>query len=58
MLPGVAGIELTVTAKVCAVDEPQPLFAVTETFPLVELAVVVMLVVVDIPDQPEGNVHV
>lgn len=58
MLPGVAGIEVTVTASVCADDEPQLLFVVTETLPLVELAVAVMFVVVDVPDHPEGNVHV
>jgi hypothetical protein len=38
--------------------EPQELFAVTETLPLVVLAVVEILYVVLVPDQPEGNVQV
>lgn len=58
MLPGVAGSVFEVTASVCAVDEPQELLAVTVIFPLVALAVTVMLVVVDVPAHPDGNVHV
>ena len=57
-MPGVTGIELTVTAIVCAVLLPHPLLAVTVTFPLVALAVAPMLVVVEVPVQPEGKPHV
>ena len=55
---GVDGMPFTVTAKICAVEAPQALLAVTETFPLVALAVAVIEVVVDVPVQPPGNVHV
>lgn len=48
----------TTTASVLTDDKPQELFAVTLIFPLVELAVVVMLLVVDVPVQPDGNVQV
>lgn len=58
IVPGVAGIEVTVTVSVCAVDEPQELFADTEIVPPIEFAVAAMLVVVDVPDQPPGSVHV
>ena len=58
IVPGVAGAVFTVTDNVCAVDEPQVLFAVTEILPLVEPEVAVMLFVVLVPDQPPGNVHV
>ena len=47
-----------VTASVRATDAPQVLLAVTETFPLVELATAVMELVVDVPVQPPGNAHV
>jgi hypothetical protein len=56
--PGVVGIEFTVIARVCTAEEPQALFALTVIFPPDEPAVVVMLVVVDVPVHPEGNVHV
>jgi hypothetical protein len=36
MVPGVAGMEVTVTAEVWALLVPQELPAVTETFPDVE----------------------
>ena len=49
---------LTVMAKVDAVDDPQALLAVTLTLPEVALVVVVILVVVDVPVQPPGNVQV
>ena len=58
IVPGVAGAEFTVTARVCTEDEPQVLFALTVMFPLPEPAVVLMLVVVDVPAHPEGNVQV
>jgi hypothetical protein len=40
------------------VEFPQELFAVTVIFPLVELTVTEILLVVDVPVQPPGNVHV
>jgi hypothetical protein len=52
------GVEFTVTAKVCGVEEPQVLFAVTVIFPLVELAVVVNELVVEEPVHPAGVVQV
>lgn len=58
MNPGVAGIEFTVTASVCNDEEPQPLFAFTVIFPLAALDVVLILVLVEAPDHPDGNVHV
>ena len=56
--PGVPIAPLTVMAKVDAVDDPQALLAVTLTLPEVALVVVVILVVVDVPVQPPGNVQV
>ena len=58
MAPGWAMTPDTVTDNVLGVDEPQALFAVTEMFPLVALAVVVIDVVVDVPVQPTGKVQV
>jgi hypothetical protein len=58
ILPGIAGVVLTVTAKVCGVDDPHAPLAITDIFPLELPAVVLMLVVVDVPLQPPGNVHV
>jgi hypothetical protein len=58
IVPGVEGVELTVTANVCVGDEPQLLFATTVIFPPDEPAVVLMLVVFDDPVHPEGRVHV
>ena len=57
MVPGCAGITRAVTASVLAVPFPQVLEAATETFPDVLPAVTVMLLVVEVPVQPEGNVH-
>jgi hypothetical protein len=56
--PGVAGMEFTVMANVCTGDEPQVLLAVTVTFPLVEPESAVIVLVVDVPVHPVGNVHV
>jgi hypothetical protein len=56
--PGKAGTEFTVIANVCAVEEPQALFALTVMLPLTAPAVAVILVVVEVPVQPDGNVHV
>ena len=58
IVPGVPIAPLTVMAKVLAVDDPQVLLAVTLTLPEVALVVVVILVVVDVPVQPPGNVQV
>jgi hypothetical protein len=58
IVPGVAGIEFTVTANVCAGEVPHTLSAVTVIFPLVVPAVVVIEFVVDVPLQPDGVVHV
>ena len=59
MEPGCVGVAiLTATAKVFAAELHPLLFAVTEIFPLVVLAVVLMEVVVELPVHPLGNVHV
>jgi hypothetical protein len=58
MVPGCAGAAEMVTARVEAVELPHALFAVTVTLPPVAPAVVVMLFVVLVPDQPLGNVQV
>ena len=58
MDPGVVGTPVIVTANACAADVPHALVAVTEILPPVALAVVVIDVVVDVPVQPPGNVHV
>lgn len=58
MVPGVAGMLLTVTASVLTPEDPQALFAVTVTFPLVELAVALIDVVVEVPVHPPGNTQV
>jgi hypothetical protein len=56
--PGVPGIEFTLTRKIEGVDEPQVLFAVTVILPPVIPATAVIELVVDVPDQPPGNVQV
>jgi hypothetical protein len=58
IVPGWLGMLLTVMASVCAVDDPHVLLAVTETLPLIALAVAVMEAVVEVPVQPPGNVQV
>lgn len=58
MIPGVAGVVSTTIASVATADVPQVLLAVTVTLPPVELAVTVIELVVDVPVQPLGNVHV
>ena len=55
---GVAGNAITLTAIVCAAVLLQVLLAVTLTLPPVALKVAVILLVVEVPDQPLGNVHV
>jgi hypothetical protein len=49
---------VTVTANVLGVLLPQLLFAVTLIVPLDAPTVVVIEVDVDVPVQPDGNVHV
>ena len=56
--PGRAGTVVTVTANVCAEEVPQLLPAVTETVPPADPAVVMMVLVVDVPVQPFGSDHV
>ena len=58
VIVGLEGIALTVTANDRTKDVPHALFAVTDMFPPVALAVAVIEVVVDAPVQPLGNVHV
>jgi hypothetical protein len=58
MIPGCAGTGITATDKVCAVPEPQALFAETDIKPLLVPAVAVMLLVALVPDHPPGNVQV
>jgi hypothetical protein len=55
---GCAGAVFTVTANVCVLLS-QALIAFTVMFPLCALApgVAEMLLVVELPVQPEGNVH-
>lgn len=58
MGPGVEGMLVEDTLNVLAGVEPQELFAVTEIFPPVLDATVVIDVEVDKPVQPEGRVQV
>ena len=58
MEPGVAGAVFTTMACDEAAEVPQALVAVTEILPAVALAVAVIELVVDVPVQPLGNVHV
>ena len=48
----------TVTVNVRAGDDPQVLVAITETFPLVALAVRSIELVVEVPIHPEGRAQV
>ena len=57
MEPGVVGMEFTVIACDEEAEVPQPFVAVTLMLPLVASAVALMLVVVDVPDQPPGKVQ-
>jgi hypothetical protein len=57
MVPGCPSSGVTVTARILNVPEPQALFAVTETFPLLALAVAVMEFVAEVPVHPVGMVH-
>ena len=55
--PGVVGIVVTATASVDDVVVPQELVAETVTLPEVELAVVLIELVEEVPVQPEGKVQ-
>jgi len=59
ILPGVAGAEVTVTAKLLAELVPQPLLAVTLIFPEALPKVTVMEVVPcpAVMEAPEGTAH-
>jgi hypothetical protein len=48
----------TETASMRAVPGPQSLLAVTDILPLPTPAVAITELVVEVPDHPEGNVHV
>jgi len=58
MVPGCAGERVTDTLCVLAVLVPHALEAVTEMVPPFEPAVASIDVEVELPLQPEGNVHV
>ena len=58
IVPGVPGTELVVTDNVFIADVPQILLAETETFPLVEPAVVEIVFEEEEPVHPLGNVQI
>lgn len=58
VMVGLAGVAFTVTAEIRADDCPHTLLAVTAMLPLLELAVAIIEVVVDVPVHPLGNVQV
>lgn len=58
MSPGCPGITVDETFTKLAVLEPHKLFAVTEIVPPVAPGVAVIEVEVELPVQPDGNVHV
>src|SRR4051812_45676685 len=58
IVPGCTGIDTAVTARVLADEEPQTLFAVTLTVPLLGLAVAVIAFVVLVPVQAVGRLQV
>ena len=55
--PGCNGVEPSVTLNVCAADVPQVFDAVTEIVPAIALDVVLIVLVVEVPDHPDGNVQ-
>lgn len=55
---GVEGVVPAVTESVRAAEAPQLLFAVTEIVPPDEDGVAAIVLIADVPDHPEGNVHV
>ena len=59
MVPGCEGTEeMTLTLMVCDELLPHELFAMTETVPPLAPGVAVMDVVVEVPVQPDGRLHV
>ena len=58
IVPGALGAAFTVIGNVAADELPHVLFAVTVIFPLEELAVVEIELVVEAPLQPDGKVQV
>jgi hypothetical protein len=56
--PGCAGKGDTVTARDLAVPDPHKLFAVTITFPFTLPIIALIVVVVEVPVDPVGRVHV
>src|ERR1043165_5075842 len=58
MVVGVVAVGITYTANVCAVELPQLLSAVTLMLPPVAPEVGLIEILVEVPDQPLGNVHV
>jgi len=58
IMPGVVGAVLIVTTNVAGLELPQILLAVTETVPPAALAVVVILLLVEVPVHPPGSDHV
>ena len=55
MVAGCAGMPLTPTTRDWAVEEPQPLFALTVMVPPALPAVVAMLLVLLLPAHPAGR---
>jgi len=55
--PGWEGMLILVTERLCAVPVPQTFTPETKTDPLLAEAVVEMLAVDEVPDQPDGKVH-
>ena len=59
MAPGCAGaIEVMVTAAVLTALLPQLLFALTDREPPADPAVIVIVLLADVPVHPDGKVHV
>lgn len=54
---GMAGVVATVTAKVWGAEAPQELIADTVMLPLVADEVADIEIVLEVPDQPPGNVQ-
>lgn len=58
MVPGCAGAVVVVTTSVLAVLVPQLLVPVMEMVPPAVAGITVMLLLVEVPLQPVGSVHV
>ena len=56
--PGVGSAAEAVTASVLGAELPQELLAVTDTVPPLAPIVAIIVLVVDVPVQPFGRVHV